>query len=81
AKPVRMMEEYLGTEFRAVMALEIGGGNGLQPFMVAALTGLPVVDADCMGRAYPEAQMTSFAAHDLQMFPMAVADIRDNEVI
>jgi DUF917 family protein len=81
AKPVRMMAEYLGTEFRAVMALEIGGGNGLQPFMVAALTGLPVVDADCMGRAYPEAQMTSFAAHDLQMYPMAVADIRDNEVI
>jgi len=80
-KPVRMMEEYCGARFRAVMALEIGGGNGLQPFMVAALTGLPVVDADSMGRAYPEAQMTSFAANDLPMYPLAVADIRDNEVI
>jgi hypothetical protein len=81
AKPVRMMEEYGGAKFRAVMALEIGGGNGLQPFMIAALMGLPVVDADCMGRAYPEAQMTSFAVHNLPMYPMALADVRDNEVI
>lgn len=80
-KPVRMMEEYCGARFRAIMALEIGGGNGLQPFMVAALMGLPVVDADSMGRAYPEAQMTSFAANGLPMYPLAVADIRDNEVI
>ena len=79
-KPVRMMEEYCGQRFRAIMALEIGG-NGLQPFMVAALMGLPVVDADSMGRAYPEAQMTSFAVRGLPMYPLAVADIRDNEVI
>ena len=76
-----MMEEYCGQRFRAIMALEIGGGNGLQPFMVAALMGLPVVDADSMGRAYPEAQMTSFAVRGLPMYPLAVADIRDNEVI
>ena len=68
-KPVRMMEDYLGTQFRAVMSLEIGGGNAIQPLLVAAETGLPVVDADCMGRAYPEAQMTSFAIGDLPMFP------------
>jgi DUF917 family protein len=61
--------------------VEIGGGNGLQPLMVAALTGLPVVDADAMGRAYPEAQMTSFAAGGLSMAPLALADIRDNEVM
>jgi hypothetical protein len=39
AKPVRMMEEYLGRKFDAVMALEIGGGNALQPLMVATVTG------------------------------------------
>lgn len=81
AKPVRMMEEYLGRRFDAVMSLEIGGGNALQPLMVAAVTGLPVVDADSMGRAFPEAQMTSFAIGDLQMYPMCLADIRDNETI
>jgi len=63
------------------MSLEIGGGNALQPFMAAAVLGLPVVDADCMGRAFPEAQMTSFAIHDLTMYPLTLADVRDNAVI
>jgi DUF917 family protein len=34
-----------------------------------------------MGRAFPEAQMTSFAIGDLPMYPLTLADIRDNEVI
>ncbi|MGI9424796.1 MAG: DUF917 domain-containing protein [Hyphomicrobiaceae bacterium] len=80
-KPVRAMEAHLGRSFDAVMSLEIGGGNGVHPMMVAALTGLPVVDADCMGRAYPEAQMTSFAVAELQCYPLALADIRDNELV
>src|SRR5512144_2038275 len=65
ARAVRLMEDHIGRRFRAVMSLEIGGGNAIQPFMAAALLGLPVVDADTMGRAYPEAQMTSFAVHEL----------------
>jgi DUF917 family protein len=48
------------------MSLEIGGGNGIQPLMAAAHLGLPVVDADTMGRAYPEAQMTSVAVGELR---------------
>src|SRR3989449_5960288 len=81
ASAVTMMEEYLGRRFRAVMSVEIGGGNAIQPFMAAALLGQPVVDADAMGRAVPEAQMTSFAIHDLPMFPLTLADVRDNAVI
>jgi len=81
AHAVRMMEEYRACRFDAVMSLEIGGGNSLQPFMAAAELGLPVVDADCMGRAFPEAQMTSFAIHDLRMYPLALVDVRDNAVI
>jgi DUF917 family protein len=80
-RPVRTMEDYLGKKFRAVMSVEIGGGNAFQPLLVAARTGLPVVDADAMGRAFPEAQMTSFAIADLPMFPLTLADIRDNDVI
>src|SRR5207247_3653976 len=53
ARAVTMMEEYLGRTFRAVMSVEIGGGNAIQPFIAAALLGKPVVDADAMeiGRA------------------------------
>src|ERR1700753_1247969 len=59
ARAVEMQEELMGRSFRAIMSVEIGGGNGIQPLMAAAHRGVPVVDADCMGRAYPEAQMTS----------------------
>jgi DUF917 family protein len=81
AVSVRAMEEYLGRRFQAVMAVEIGGSNALQPCLIAAVTGLPVVDADAMGRAFPEAQMTSFAIHDLPMAPLTLVDVRDNVVI
>ena len=41
----------------AVMSCEIGGGNGLEPLAIGARMGLPVVDADFMGRAFPELQV------------------------
>ena len=80
-KPVRALEDWLGRRFDAVMAVEIGGGNGLEPFLVAAVMDLPVVDADAMGRAFPEAQMTSFAICGLPVFPLALGDARDNAVV
>lgn len=63
-KPLRIMEAYLRKPFRAVMTVEIGGCNAFQPLLVAAASGLPVVDADAMGRAFPEAQMQTFAIAD-----------------
>src|ERR1700687_2214330 len=81
ARAVAMQQEYSGVEFRAVMSLEIGGGNGIQPLMAAAHLGLSVVDADLMGRAYPEAQMTSAAVGDLRPYPCALYDPRGLESI
>src|SRR3979411_3470300 len=81
ARARKMQEEYSGEKFRAVMSLEIGGGNGIQPLMAAAHLGLPVVDADLMGRAYPEAQMTSVAVCDLRPYPCALVDPRGLESI
>jgi uncharacterized protein len=81
ARAVRMQEEHSGVKFRAAMSLEIGGGNGIQPLMAAAHLGLPVVDADLMGRAYPEAQMTSVAVGDLRPYPCALYDPRGLESV
>jgi DUF917 family protein len=81
ARAVRLMEDYTGNRFRAVMSVEIGGGNALSPFLAAAHLDIPVVDADAMGRAYPEAQMTSFAIGDLRMYPLTLVDCRENDVI
>src|SRR3989304_5068008 len=81
ARAVEMMEEHIGRRFRAIMTVELGAGNAPHPCMAAALLDRPVVDADAMGRAFPEAQMTSFAIHDLRMYPLTLADVRDNAVI
>jgi uncharacterized protein len=81
ARAVEVMQEYIGRRFRAVMGIEIGGGNSIQPLMAAARLGVPVIDADAMGRAYPEAQMTSFAVGGLAPAPLVSVDPRGNEVI
>ena len=81
ARAVEIQEGLLGAKFAAVMSLEIGGGNGIQPLMAAAHLGLPVVDADTMGRAYPEAQMTSVAVGELRPYPCVLYDPRGIEAV
>jgi len=81
ARAVEIQEGLLGAKFRAVMPLEIGGGNGIQPLMAAAHLALPVVDADTMGRAYPEAQMTSVAVGNLRPYPCVLYDPRGIEAV
>src|SRR5437899_4031310 len=81
ARAVEIQEGLLGAKFRAVMSLEIGGGNGIQPLMAAAHLGVPVVDADTMGRAYPEAQTTSVAVGDLCPYPCVLYDPRGIEAV
>ncbi len=43
----------------AVMPGEIGGGNALTPLIASLLSGIPLVDADLIGRAFPELSMSS----------------------
>ena len=81
ARAVELMEVHTGYRFRGIMSLEIGGGNSIQPLMAAAHLGRPVVDADMMGRAYPEAQMTSVAVGDLKPYPLTTVDVRGLESV
>jgi len=81
ARAVTAMEKHIGQRFRALMSMEIGGANGVRPFMAAAHHKLPVVDSDTMGRAYPEAQMTSVAVGGLTPYPLTAVDVRGFESI
>jgi DUF917 family protein len=81
ARTITMMEEHLGRRFSAIMLWEVGGNNGFQPFLAGALLGLPVVDCDAMGRAFPQADMTTFAICDLPAYPWTMVDIRRNTVL
>ncbi len=69
---LRELERIHGRPIDAVMPIEIGGGNGLAPLLAAAELGIPVVDADGMGRAFPESQMTVFSIDGLSACPSVV---------
>ena len=77
----RSLGEYLGQEVYATMPIEAGGLNSTFPLAVGAKMGIPIVDADGMGRAFPELQMTTFHINGVTVTPMALADERDNTVI
>ena len=71
---LRALERHLGRRCTHVVAGEIGGGNALGPIAVAAQTGLPLVDADAMGRAFPELQMDTFSIYGVRPTPAVLAD-------
>lgn len=78
---VRLLEDYADVKADALIAAEIGGGNGLVPLLTAFHMGLPVVDADGMGRAYPETQMMTFSIYGISATPMSAVDEFGNGVI
>ena len=78
---LRAIEEYTGESATALISNEIGGSNSLEPLIPAAMAGLPVVDADGMGRAFPEFQMKTFFVYGVPCCPMAVADEKGNSII
>jgi len=75
------LEHHLGVRATHTMSLEIGGLNSVVPFCVAARRGLPVVDADLMGRAFPELQMCLPGVFGIGCAPMAIADDKGNASI
>lgn len=72
------LEAMMGRKARAVLAIEAGGINSTIPIAVAAQLGLPLVDADGMGRAFPELQMVTFTIFGIPATPMAMADEKGN---
>jgi DUF917 family protein len=63
------------------MAAEIGGSNGLLPISWAARLGLPVADADGMGRAFPEVPQVTMHLAGISPSPAVMTDERGNLVI
>ncbi len=75
------LNRFLHGRVQAVMPIEIGGINSMVPFFIAGRLGIPVVDGDCMGRAYPEAQLVTLTLHGIGASPFAIADERGNSVV
>jgi DUF917 family protein len=78
---MRALERHIGRSFTYVIPGEIGGANAINPMIVAAQSGLPIVDGDGMGRAFPELQMDTFSIDGIPAAPGAICDIRGHVAI
>ncbi|GGU26710.1 DUF917 domain-containing protein [Lentzea flava] len=75
------LQRELGRSITHVLPIEVGGMNSLAPFPVAASLGLPVLDADCMGRAFPMVQMVVCTLDGVPASPLAIADEKGNAIV
>src|SRR2546421_1774632 len=77
----RALQDFLGKSITHTVSIEAGGLNSTTPFSVAATMGIPLVDADGMGRAFPEIQMVTPTMYGVSATPMALADEKGNAAI
>ena len=78
---IKKLSEYLGKKVDALMPIEIGGINSMVPITVATRLGLPLVDVDGMGRAFPEIQMVTFNVYGVKCTPVCITDEHLNSLI
>jgi DUF917 family protein len=77
----RRLERLLGFEADVIIAAEIGGINSTLPVAYAARRRLPVLDADGIGRAFPNLQMTTFNINGVAATPLALSNEHGDVVI
>ena len=81
-RALRLLEAHIGRRFDAIAIAEIGGANAMQPLIAGRLAGIPTVDSDSMGRAFPEIQMSSFLFDTgVRVTPFAMVDAADNAAV
>jgi DUF917 family protein len=75
------MQDAMNGRLTAIMPVEIGGLESMVPLVVAAKRGLPIVDSDLMGRAFPEIQLVTATLFGIKANPFVLADERSNTVL
>lgn len=71
---LKRLEKRLGKTATHTMPIEVGGINSTIPLLVGARLGLPIVDADGMGRAFPHLEMETFGVYGVPGCPMVVSN-------
>ncbi|MDQ0252800.1 DUF917 family protein [Evansella vedderi] len=65
---VNLLQQNFHSTIKALMTNENGAATTVNGWIQAALTGLPVIDAPCNGRAHPTASMGSMNLSELENF-------------
>jgi len=73
-------EAFYGRRIDALISAEIGGANSVFPLALSAISGVPVVDADGVGRAVPQLEMTTFSIYGVAATPCLLMDDAGNVV-
>lgn len=81
ARAVAAIESRLGRKVDALVAAEAGGLNATLPIAAGLRLGLPVIDADGMGRAFPQGQMMTYGIYGGRASPVILVDDRLNTVV
>ncbi|GAB3261417.1 DUF917 domain-containing protein [Arthrobacter pigmenti] len=79
--PVRALEANLGRTLTHVSCAEVGGVNSTIPIAAAAALGLPLIDGDGMGRAFPELQMVLPTLYGVTASPLSFSDEKGNTAV
>lgn len=77
----RVLEDFMGEEFAAVISTELGGANTAAALATAARLGRPIVDGDPAGRSVPELQHTTYYIVGVEMAPFAVVTPYGDEIV
>lgn len=72
------LESVVGHSFTHIVPAEIGAGNTFVPFLLAAQTGLPVIDGAGADRAVPSLPLCTFAAADV---PLGTVVLGNSDVV
>jgi DUF917 family protein len=78
---LQRLERHLGKKAFATMPIEAGGVNSMIPLVVAMKLGIPVVDADGMGRAFPELYHETFHIYGVSGTPMVVSNDHHDQAL
>lgn len=81
ARSLQRLERHLGRTAFATMPVEAGGVNSMIPLVVALRLGIPVVDADGMGRAFPELFHETFHIYGVSGTPMVISDEHGDQAL
>jgi len=73
-------ETFYGRKIDALISAEIGGVNSMFPLALGTRAGIPVVDGDGMGRAFPHLEMTTFGVYGCAATPSVLMDDSGNVV-
>ncbi|CUI15675.1 conserved hypothetical protein [Candidatus Protochlamydia naegleriophila] len=76
-----LIQAHFKLSVAAILPFEIGGSNAMAPFSVAGRLGLPVLDADTFGRAFPEMHMSVCRLAGLSPSPAFIADSVGNHAV